>query len=95
VHPNATPTAQPPAPVTGIDYLALVRDRHTQVLAERVNYAALTEPATTSTTTAITSAITSAAITADSVHVLPGQTDLLELLDPTTPTDDDHRQELS
>ena len=89
VHPNAKPTQQPPIPVTGIDYLALVRDRHTQALTQRVNYAALTGPATTTTK--------ATAISADQVPVLPGQTDLLELLEPTTPAvhDDHNHRELS
>ena len=35
VHPAAKPETSPdPAPPTGIDYLALVRDRHTATLAE-------------------------------------------------------------
>jgi len=43
VHPAAKPQTSPdPAPVTGIDYLGLVRDRHTAALSEPpVNYAAL------------------------------------------------------
>jgi putative transposase len=93
VHPHATPTAPPPAPVTGIDYLALVRDRHTQILTERVNYAAITEPALQPEPAA--AAATGAAAGAEAVHVLPGQTDLLELLEPTTRTDEHHRQEMS
>ncbi|MHB1475477.1 MAG: DDE-type integrase/transposase/recombinase [Dermatophilaceae bacterium] len=42
VHPAAKPETSPdPAPPTGIDYLALVRDRHTAALAvPPVNYAA-------------------------------------------------------
>jgi len=61
VHPAAKPTEQPPAPVTGIDYLALVRARHTTTLASaRVDYAALATPPD---------------------GVLPGQTDLLHLLE--------------
>jgi len=43
VHPSAKPETGPdPAPATGIDYLGLVRDRHTTALAQRVNYAGLT-----------------------------------------------------
>ncbi len=42
VHPGATPETSPePAPVTGIDYLALVHQRHTAALTQRVNYATL------------------------------------------------------
>ena len=37
VHPAAKPETSPgPPPVTGIDYLGLVRDRHTAALARRV-----------------------------------------------------------
>jgi putative transposase len=44
VHPAAKPQTSPDAtPVTGIDYLSLVRDRHTAALTERVNYAGLTQ----------------------------------------------------
>lgn len=77
VHPAATaPTAAEPAPVTGIDYLALVRDRHTTALAQRVNYAAMTsEP------------LIDEDATAAAGDELPGQTDLIELL--TTTTDHD------
>ena len=42
VHPAAKPETGPePVPVTGIDYLGLIRDRHTATLAEHVNYARL------------------------------------------------------
>lgn len=80
VHPNAKPDQQPSRPVTGIDYLALIRDRHTQVLAERVNYAAITEAALQPEPAA---AVHVAAASAEAAYVLPGQTDLLDLLDPT------------
>ncbi len=82
VHPAATPTHQTqPAPATGIDYLSLVRDRHAAVLAHRVNYAAMStpEPAPSGPEPA----------GADTTQVLPGQTDLLDLL---APTDQDHAQ---
>jgi putative transposase len=48
VHPAAKPESSPdPTPPTGIDYLALVRDRHTAALREPpVNYAGLTQPTT-------------------------------------------------
>ena len=49
--------------------LALVRDRHTQVMTQRVNYASITQPAVHP----------QAAANA----VLPGQVDLLDLPDPT------------
>lgn len=87
VHPGVkADTTTEPAPSTGIDYLNLVRDRHTEALAQRVNYAAITAPDLQPEPT------TAAATGAERVHVLPGQTDLLDLLDPTTPTDDDHRE---
>ena len=47
VHPGAKPETRPkPAPHTGIDYLALVRDRHTagMTVTPPVNYADLTGP---------------------------------------------------
>jgi putative transposase len=42
-HPKAKPEvpAEPPAPTTGIDYLALVDEQHTSEIAGKVNYAAL------------------------------------------------------
>jgi putative transposase len=48
VHPGAKPETSPdPAPPTGIDYLALVRDRHTTKLREPPpKYAELTQPTT-------------------------------------------------
>ena len=44
-HPKARPEvpAEPPKPTTGIDYLGLIDAAHTAELAERVNYAALTD----------------------------------------------------
>lgn len=106
VHPAATTTeATGPAPVTGIDYLALVRDRHTESLAQRVNYAAMaggprTEtPAIDTSEAAVDEAAAGEAVAADiasfAVHrdrlaaaddgavlpVLPGQTDLMDLLE--------------
>jgi hypothetical protein len=49
VHPGAKPEPSPdPAPPTGIDYLALVRDRHTTTLnGPGLNYAELTQPTKT------------------------------------------------
>lgn len=80
VHPAATDHAPTPAPVTGIDYLALVRDRHTTALAQRVNYAAMTsQPRPEEDATATASS------------ELAGQSDLIELL--TTTDDDRHLQE--
>jgi len=48
VHPGVKPETSPnPAPPTGIDYLALVRDRHTTTLREPPpKYAELTQPTT-------------------------------------------------
>ena len=66
VHPAARTEAPGPVPATGIDYLNLVRARHTTALARRVNYAAMTEHARAGDA------------------VLPGQVDLLELLEATT-----------
>lgn len=86
VHPDAKPAEQPPTPITGIDYLALVRERHTQALTERVNYAAITEP------TLHPDPAAAAANNAEAGHLLPAQTDLLDLLTPTTPADDDRRE---
>jgi putative transposase len=42
-HPKARPEvpAEPPRPVTGIDYLALIEATHTAELASKVNYSAL------------------------------------------------------
>jgi hypothetical protein len=53
VHPAAKPETSPdPAPHTGIDYLALVHDRHTAALrVAPVNYADLTQPIQGSTNT--------------------------------------------
>jgi putative transposase len=46
VHPKAASTDTAPAPTpTGIDYLRLVEDRHTQSLGERLHYAQLGDPA--------------------------------------------------
>ena len=49
VHPGVKPEPSPdPAPPTGIDYLALVRDRHTTTLnGPGLNYAELTQPTKT------------------------------------------------
>ena len=44
VHPDAKPDTNPaPTPATGIDYLGLVRERHTAALAQRVDYASLVD----------------------------------------------------
>jgi len=77
VHPAARAQAPAPAPATGIDYLTLVRARHTTALTERVNYAAITEQPPPKTEHP-------APIRDVAVHVLPGQVDLLELLDTAT-----------
>ena len=103
VHPAArAATEAGPAPATGIDYLALVRARHTAALAQRVNYAAMTnhdQPAATEPGPAAETGAVDAAGEADiasfanyraqltttgaGADVLPGQTDLLDLLDHT------------
>lgn len=93
MHPAAKRDTATPAPPTGIDYLALVRDRHTQILTAPLAYADLARP-TTGQATATPQA--SLAVQAGGVPVLPGQTDLLELLDllePTTATAEHHRQD--
>jgi len=60
VHPGAKPEASPdPAPPTGIDYLGLVRDRHTAALGVApVNYSTLAQPAGDITIDVGTAAIT-------------------------------------
>lgn len=106
VHPAAKPDPAGPAPATGIDYLTLVRDRHTTALAQRVNYAAMTAPdqaqpaepepevGADEVDAAVEADIASFAAYRDRLahadtggDVLPGQTDLLDLLDNH---DDDH-----
>lgn len=108
VHPAAKTDTTAPAPATGIDYLALVRDRHTTALAQRVNYAAMSEQADPATAAdngadevdaALAADIASFAAYRDQLatarasgaetdEVLPGQTDLLDLLHPTDDNDD-------
>lgn len=107
VHPAARPATEAgPAPATGIDYLALVRARHTTALTRRVNYAAMTnhdqpaatEPGPAAETGAVDAGVeadiasfahyraqltTTGACTDAGADVLPGQTDLLDLLDHT------------
>jgi len=90
VHPATKPDTTGPAPATGIDYLALVRDRHTAALAQRVNYAALNDPATPTGAKDVDPPVAAAnashpgqpAAAGDCQDVLR-QTDLLDLLDPT------------
>ncbi len=82
VHPAVTPTHQAgPAPATGIDYLALVRGQHTTAVAHRVNYAAMSNPAPAAEPPEPTGPLEPGVPEAG--LVLPGQTDLLDLLDPT------------
>jgi hypothetical protein len=45
VHPKAAADCPAPVTPTGIDYLRLIQDRHTQALGERLRYAQLTHPA--------------------------------------------------
>ncbi len=90
VHPATKPDTTGPAPATGIDYLALVRDRHTAALAQRVNYAALHDPATPTGANDIDPPAAANAShpdppAADVGQNVPRQTDLLDLLDPTHP----------
>lgn len=68
VHPGAKTETPAPGPVTGIDYLNLVRERHTTALTQGLNYAAMSERARPGDD--------------DNDHVLPGQTDLLDLIEP-------------
>ncbi|WP_211374322.1 DDE-type integrase/transposase/recombinase [Cellulomonas fimi] len=115
VHPAARPATEArPAPATGIDYLALVRDRHTAALAQRVNYAAITAPDQTQAAepepevgadevdAAVAADIASFAAYRDQLPAtgtsggdvaLPGQTNLLDLLDPTNEGHADHDTE--
>jgi len=44
VHPKAHADTPPAAAPTGIDYLRLVADRHTQALGEQLQYARLSDP---------------------------------------------------
>jgi putative transposase len=118
VHPGAKPETSPdPAPPTGIDYLALVRDRHTAALAEPpVRYTDAGRHTTkTAGTVDITSTTTSPssdldvglevelasfatllgpgpAPTVAGQVVIPGQLDLLQLLDPTASNDSKEHQ---
>lgn len=101
VHPAARAEAPGPAPTTGIDYLNLVRARHTTALAERVNYAAMNtpdqpadgqpadgqpvDPGPTPSGGEPQAQVHPPSGT-EPAHVLPGQVDLLELLDPSTET---------
>jgi putative transposase len=108
VHPAAKPeTSAVAAPVTGIDYLALVRDRHTIALAERVNYAGLAQHGANGGVAGVSGVdigleaelASFAALaqtntltgTVEEVH--PDQLDLLELLDPTDPDADLQEQQ--
>jgi len=88
VHPAAKPETSPvPAPMTGIDYLGLVRDRHTAALSERVNYAGLakhTQPDSGLEAELASFAALGAGNANEDVH--PDQLDLL------TPIDDQEHQ---
>jgi putative transposase len=50
-HPKARPEtpAEPPRPTTGVDYLGLIDAEHTSRVADKVNYAALTDDTATHT----------------------------------------------
>jgi putative transposase len=118
VHPAAKPETSPdPAPPTGIDYLALVHDRHTAEL--RVPPVKYTDAGqrTTKTVDAVdivdvttsrsggldvgleaelasfaTLAPANPQPTVAEQEVIPGQLDLLQLLDPTTSNDTKEHQ---
>lgn len=100
IRPGAHPdTAPAPAAATGIDYLALVADRHTQVLATRINYNDLptTDRATGRASVDVDDALEvefagfAALARALPPGALPGQLDLTGLtgLDSFTPDDYD------
>ena len=118
VHPGAKPEISPdPAPPTGIDYLALVRDRHTATLAEPpVRYTDAGQHTTktagtvdnTDTTASVSGGLDvgleaelasfatllgpSPAPTVPGQVVIPGQLNLLQLLDPTASNDPKEHQ---
>lgn len=95
VHPAAKPETSPdPAPVTGIDYLGLVRDRHTATLAKRVDYAGLAEQgprpdAQLEEELASFAALAQIRAAAEGVH--PDQLDLLTLIDDPDPDPQEHQ----
>lgn len=92
VHPAAKPETTPePAPETGIDYLRLVRDRHTAALSEPpVNYAALPQADSDLEAELASFAALAQTSTGPAEEVHPDQLDLLELLDPTDPDAQEH-----
>ena len=118
VHPGAKPEISPdPAPPTGIDYLALVRDRHTATLAEPpVRYTDAGQHTTKTAGTVDIACSTnspsggldvgleaelasfatllgpSPAPTVPGQVVIPGQLNLLQLLDPTASNDPKEHQ---
>jgi putative transposase len=117
VHPGAKPETSPyPAPPTGIDYLALVRDRHTAALREPpVRYTDVTPHATktvgsvdiAATTTSrnggldvgleaelasFATLLAASPATLTEQAVIPGQLDLLQLLDPAASNDSKEHQ---
>jgi len=101
VHPAAKPESSPnPATPTGIDYLALVRDRHTAALnIPPVSYAAAAEHAADTTASGLDVGLeaelasfatllpASRQPTVAGPVVIPGQLDLLQLLHPTASND--------
>jgi len=100
VHPGVKPeTGADPAPVTGIDYLALIRDRHTAELTHRVDYAGLAQHTAEGGEVGGADGVDvgleaeldsfaalGAGLANQDVH--PDQLDLLELLHPTNPDRD-------
>jgi len=101
VHPAAKPESSPnPATPTGIDYLALVRDRHTAALnIPPVSYAAAAEHAADTAASGLDVGLeaelasfatllpASRQPTVAGPVVIPGQLDLLQLLHPTASND--------
>jgi putative transposase len=75
VHPKAHADTPPPGAPTGIDYLRLVADRHTQALGEQLQYARLLDP----TQPAGPSSPTAPARPPADDNGLPYDTDLLTL----------------
>jgi len=94
VHPAARAEAPGPATATGIDYLNLVRARHTTALTQRVNYAAIATPDQPADGQPLDPCPTPSGgepgaqghppSGTEPGHVLPGQDDPPELIDPTT-----------
>jgi putative transposase len=93
VHPTAKPdTAPEPAPTTGIDYLNLIHARHTTALSRTVDYATLAARDTTTNTSTGAPAGQASARAEPDRHLpeqVPGQLDLLTLIDTPAPNPTD------